>query len=205
MNRIKIASALLMVLVATTPSALADGEVSGVLGALVGGNVTLSDDLSTETSFDNALLYGVRGGWFGSRIGVEGSFTRSQTGLTAQAFGGLLEAETPTSYIEGNVVLLFLTGKVSPFVTGGAGIHRIKFEVNNLIGLADIDKLGYNFGGGVKTNFDRVTIRFDIRDHLTPLRAEDFGFLGKIAEIAGVDLNQNLHNVELSVSVGIRF
>jgi hypothetical protein len=71
--------------------------------------------------------------------------------------------------------------------------------------LADIDKLGFNFGGGVKANFDAVTIRFDIRDHLTTLRTEDFGLWGEIAEAAGVDLNQNLHNIELSVSIGVRF
>ena len=171
----------------------------------MGGNITLSDDLSTNTSFDNAVLYGVRGGWFRGRFGVEGSFIRSPTGLKGQALGGLLEAETPTTYIEGNAVLLFLTGKVSPFVTRGAGLYRIKFEVNDFFRLADIDKLGYNFGGGVKANFDPVTIRFDIRDHVTSLRTEDFGIWGEIAESAGVDLNQTLHNVELSMSVGIRF
>ena len=84
-------------------------------------------------------------------------------------------------------------------------LHRIKFEVNDFFRLADIDKLGYNFGGGVKANFDPVTIRFDIRDHVTSLRTEDFGIWGEIAESAGVDLNQTLHNVELSMSVGIRF
>jgi hypothetical protein len=205
MKRIELLFTVSITMSLTAPSALADGEVSAVLGGLVGGNITLSDDLSTDTSFDNAVLYGVRGGWFGNRFGVEGSFTRSPTGLKGQAFDGLLEAETPTTYIEGNVVLLFLTGNVSPFVTGGAGLHRIKFEVNDILGLADIDKLGYNFGGGVKANFDAVTIRFDIRDHLTTLRTEDFGILGEIAESTGVDLNQNLHNVELSVSVGVRF
>ena len=84
---------LLMIMNSITLTAFADGEVSGVLGGLVGGNITLSDDLSTNTSFDNAALYGVRGGWFGGRFGVEGSFIRSPTGLKGQAFGGLLEAE----------------------------------------------------------------------------------------------------------------
>ena len=36
----------------------------------------------------------------------------------------------------------------------------------------------------MKANLDRVTIRFDIRDHVTSLRTEDFGIWGEIAESA---------------------
>ena len=196
---------LLVVLFFSTADASAEGEVTGVIGGLLGGSFKVATDLSTETSFDNAVLYGFRGGWVGGHIGVEGSYVRSSTGLRGEAFEGLLNVETPTSYIEGNVLLLFLKGNVSPFLTGGVGLHRIKFEFNNILGSPDIDKLGYNFGGGVKANINRVTIRFDVRDHLTPLRAGDFGVLGSIAEIFGLDLDQNLHNLEVSFGVGVRF
>ena len=50
-----------------------------------------------------------------------------------------------------------------------------------------------------------MSIRFDVRDHVTPLKAEDFGQLGLIAEILGLDLDQTLHNLELSFGIGIRF
>ena len=196
---------LLAIFLLTTADASAEGEVTGVIGGLLGGSFKVATDLSTETSFDNAVLYGFRGGWVGGHIGVEGSYVRSSTGLRGEAFEGLLNVETPTSYIEGNVLLLFLKGNVSPFVTGGVGLHRIRFEFNNILGSPNIDKLGYNFGGGVKANINRVTIRFDIRDHLTPLKADDFGLLGGIAQIFGLDLDQNLHNLEVSFGVGVRF
>lgn len=196
---------LLVVFLFPADDVFADGEVTGVLGGLLGGSLKVRTDLSTETSFDNALLYGVRGGWVRGHIGVEGSYVRSSTGLRGEAFEGLLNVETPTSYIEGNVLLLFLKGNVSPFLTGGVGLHRIRFEFNNILGSPNIDKLGYNFGGGVKANFSWVTIRFDVRDHLTPLGADDFGELGSIVEIFGLDLDQNLHNLEVSFGVGVRF
>jgi hypothetical protein len=44
-----------------------------------------------------------------------------------------------------------------------------------------------------------------VRDHITPLRADDFGALGIIGEIFDVDLDQTLHNLELALSVGVRF
>jgi hypothetical protein len=195
----------LIVLLCSTAKASAQGEVTGVLGGLLGGSLIVNTDLSTQTSFDDAVLYGFRGGWVSGRFGVEGSFVRSSTGIKAEAFEGLLNVETPTTYIEGNVLLIFLKGNVSPFLTGGAGLHRIKFEFSDIIGTPNIDKLGYNFGGGVKANINRVTIRFDVRDHLTPLKAEDFGILGPIAEIFGLDLDQNLHNLEVSFGIGVRF
>jgi hypothetical protein len=197
--------AALVVLLCSTSKASAEGEVTGVIGGLLGGSLKVSTDLSTETSFNNAVLYGFRGGWVGGRLGVEGSYIRSSTGIRGEAFEGLLNLETPTTYIEGNVLLLFLKGNVSPFLTGGAGLHRIKFEFNNILGSPNIDKLGYNFGGGVKANIKRVTVRFDIRDHLTPFKAEDFGVLGPIAEIFGLDLDQDLHNLEVSFGIGVRF
>ena len=204
-SKSKILTLAMILFMLSTTDASAEGEVTGVIGALLGGKLKVDTDFSTETSFDNAVLYGFRGGWVSGRLGVEGSFVRSSTGIKAEAFEGLLNVETPTTYIEGNVLLIFLKGNVSPFITGGAGLHRIKFDFANIIETPNIDKLGFNFGGGVKANFNRVTIRFDIRDHLTPLKAEDFGILGPIAEIFGLDLDQNLHNLEVSFGIGVRF
>jgi hypothetical protein len=204
-SKVRVSIIALIILLCSVAKASAQGEVTGVIGALLGGTLKVNTDLSTETSFDNTVLYGFRGGYVRGRFGVEGSFVRSSTGIKAEAFEGLLNVETPTTYVEGNVLLIFLKGNVSPFLTGGAGLHRIKFEFANIIETPNIDKLGYNFGGGVKANINRVTIRFDIRDHLTPFKAEDFGVLGPIAEIFGLDLDQNLHNLEVSFGVGVRF
>jgi hypothetical protein len=64
---------------------------------------------------------------------------------------------------------------------------------------------GYNFGAGVKINASRVTFRLDIRDHVTGLTLDDLN-LSLIGQILGISGSQlRVHNVELSVGVGIRF
>jgi hypothetical protein len=186
-------------------TAFAQGEVSGVVGGLVGGNLDVGNDLTVDTGFNNAVLYGFRGGWYGERLGVEGGFVSSPSGLRGEALGGLVDVDTRVDFFEGNALLFFLRGNVSPFVTGGAGLHRLRFSIVDLLNTPTIKKFGYNFGGGVKANINRISIRFDVRDHVTPLKADDFGSLGLIADILGLDLDQTLHNLELSLGVGIRF
>jgi hypothetical protein len=179
--------------------------VSGVIGGLLGGNLDVRSDLSVDTGLNNGVLYGFRGGWYGERLGVEGSYVNSPSGLRGEALEGLLEVDTRVNYLEANALLFFLRGSVSPFVSGGAGIHRLRFNIIDLLETPVISKFGYNFGGGVKANINRVSIRFDIRDHVTPLKADDFGQAGLIADILGFDLDQTLHNLELGFGIGIRF
>ena len=95
-------------------------------------------------------------------------------------------------------------------VTGGAGLQSFDFHGNvDLIGadvnLATVTKLGFNFGAGVKGNLGRVTLRADVRDHLTKFQETDFGIAGAIAEALGIEFEQNVHNVEVSFGVGVRF
>jgi hypothetical protein len=196
---------ILLLFPVLSPSAFAQGEVSGVIGGLLGGNLDVRDDLTVDTGLNNAILYGFRGGWYGGRAGVEGSYVSSPSGLRGEALGGLVDVDTRVNYLEGNALVFFLGGNVSPFVTGGAGLHRIRFNIVDLLETPTINKFGFNFGGGVKANFDRLSIRFDVRDHVTSFQAEDFGQLGAIAEILGIDLDQTLHNLELGFGIGVRF
>jgi hypothetical protein len=196
---------ILGILTIFSPAAFAQGEVSGVIGGLLGGNLDVRDDLTVDTGLNNAILYGFRGGWYGGRAGLEGSYVISPSGLRGEALGGLVDVDTRVNYLEGNALIFFLGGNVSPFVTGGAGLHRIRFNIVDLLETPAINKFGFNFGGGVKANFDRISIRFDIRDHVTSFKAGDFGQLGAIAEILGIDLDQTLHNLELGFGIGIRF
>jgi hypothetical protein len=138
-------------------------------------------------------------------LGVEGGYLSSPSGLRGEALGGLVDVDTRVNYLEANALLFILRRNVSPFVTGGAGLHRLRFSIIDLVNTPTIKKFGYNFGGGVKADINRVSIRFDVRDHVTPLNADDFGTLGVIAEILGLDLDQTLHNLELSFGIGIRF
>jgi hypothetical protein len=188
-----------------SPSTFAQGEVSGVIGGLLGGNLDVRNDLTVDTGLNNAVLYGFRGGWYGGRVGVEGSYIRSPSGLRGEALGGLVDVDTRVNYLEGNALLFIVRGNVSPFVTGGAGLHSLRFNVVDLLETPAINKFGFNFGGGVKANFDRVSIRFDVRDHVTNFKAEDFGQLGLVAEILGLELDQTLHNLEVGVGFGVRF
>jgi len=57
----------------------------------------------------------------------------------------------------------------------------------------------------VKGNIGRVTIRADVRDHLTKFQETDFGIAGAIAEFLGIQFEETVHNVEVSFGVGVRF
>ncbi len=203
--RLRLLFPAFAVIFLSASTTFAQGEVSGVFGGLLGGKIEVREDLSTETRLNNAILYGLRGGWYGGRLGVEGGYVSSPSGFRGEALGGLVDIDTRINYLEGNALLFFLRGDVSPFVTGGAGLHRLRFSILDLVDTPTLSKFGYNFGGGVKANINRVSIRFDVRDHVTPLKAEDFGSLGVIADILGLDLDQTLHNLELSFGIGFRF
>ncbi len=78
-------------------------------------------------------------------------------------------------------------------------------QIDETFSLGDVNKLGYNFGGGLKFNLSRISIRAEVRDHITNLKVDDFLFDPIIGELLGIQFDQNLHNIEISGSVGIRF
>lgn len=188
--------------------AQADSEVSFVVGASVSGNISFLDEGfdfdDFQTAIKNSPLFGIRVGTYGFPIGFEGSLTYSPAALTGGVFDDLVEANTNILYAEANVLVIILPGPVSPFVTGGLGLHYLDFNVADLVTF-DNTKLGYNFGGGLKVNASRVSLRVDVRDHVTTLALDDFG-LGILGPILGLgETSARLHNVELSFGVGIRF
>ncbi len=103
---------------------------------------------------------------------------------------------------EANGMLLLIPGPVQPFLTAGGGYHSYSFA--DLAGLK-LNKFGWNFGAGLKFNISRVSLRVDIRDHLRPdISAQDLGVDEALANIIGLN-NQDLHNVELSFGLGVKF
>jgi opacity protein-like surface antigen len=118
-----------------------------------------------------------------------------------------LGVDGTVSYLEVNALLVPIPGPISPFFRAGLGMHSYKLDLNISTATAsaeDINKLGYNFGGGLKINIGHFTIRGEIVDHITTIGPDDFD-LGDLAEQLGFDDDQRVHNVEISAGIGIRF
>ena len=203
-------TAMVCGVVAVPSKALAQPEVSGVIGGMLGGDLNnlLQGTSSLKSTFDNGPLYGFRAGWMGGFIGLEGSFVLSPTGVKISANNVPAELDAKVYYGEGNILFFLLPGPVKPFLSVGAGWHSYDFDVNVGSGAssgdAKVEKVGWNFGGGLKINIKGLTLRGDVRDHITKLGPDDFD-LADIAHEIGIDDEATLHNVEISGSIGIRF
>ena len=200
---------LLLVLVAlgtATREARAEGALSFFGGANIGGDLNLltnGGDFDLATSIKNSPLFGMRVGSYGFPIGFEGSLTYSPSAL----IGGIddqIDIKTNILYVEANALVIILPGPIAPFVTGGIGVHYLNFNLADLTTTSQT-KFGWNLGGGLKINIERIQVRIDVRDHVTTLGLNDFG-LGIIGDILGLaSTDARVHNVELSFGVGIRF
>lgn len=204
----KFLAGAVLVSLAIAGAASADSEVSFVFGATISGDISVLNENfdvgDVQTAVKNSPLFGLRVGTYGFPFGIEGSLIYSPSGLTGGAFEDLIEANASILYTEANVLVLILPGPVSPYVTGGVGLHYLSFNIANLASF-DRSKFGYNFGGGVKFNASRVSLRVDLRDHVTTFGFDDLG-LGIIGDLIGLsDTETRLHNVELSFGLGIRF
>lgn len=182
-----------------------DAEVSFFLGGLIGGDLAsiLDDGFSLTGTLQNGRTYGGRVGYYPFPLGVEGSFTYSNSGLglEAELDRARVEIAARVMYFEANAILLLLPGPVQPFLTGGGGIHSYEFV--DLAGV-QLRKWGLNFGGGLKANIKRVSLRVDVRDHVTQVSTADLNIDDELAELIGVQ-SQSLHNAELSFGIGVRF
>jgi opacity protein-like surface antigen len=190
--------------------AFAGTEITGVIGGLIGGDlnsVITSNNVSISRSFNNAPVYGVRVGYNIPFVQLEGSFVASPHGLSLTLQNLPVSVDAKVYYLEANALFVPIPGLISPFFTAGVGLHHYAFalSVADFAALdTSISKVGYNFGGGVKINISQLVIRGEVRDHITKIGPEDFG-AGDIAHELGFDVQEKLHNVEISVGVGIRF
>jgi hypothetical protein len=191
--------------------ARAEWEISGAIGGISGGDLNALDADEVRRSFESSELYGARLAWIGYPFGVEASFVTSPSGLSgAVALPADLPVsvdeiaiETRVSYGEANLFVAPFPGPVTPVLTAGVGIHTFDFDVAGVL-QTGITKLGYNFGGGLRIHLGQVTLRADVRDHTTTVGLDDFG-LGSIAQVIGVEFEDTVHNVEISVGIGVRF
>lgn len=180
-------------------------EVSFFVGGLVGGDLgtLLTDGFSLSSTLENGRTYGGRMGYYTFPLGVEGSFAYSNSGvgLTSSFDDVTISLGARVMYAEVNALLLLIPGPVQPFITGGGGLHSYKFI--DLPGV-EVNKWGWNFGGGLKINIKRMSLRADVRDHLTSITAADLNIDQQLADLLGLT-SQKLHNVEISFGIGFRF
>ena len=146
-------------------------------------------------------------GWIRKFGGAEGSFVGSPSGVKISLPNQPVGVDGKVSYLEVNALLVPIPGPIPPFFRAGLGMHSYDSDLNVstvTVSGEGIKKLGYNFGGGIKINNGHFTIRGEVVDHITTIGPDDFEFGGEVAEALGLDDN-NLHNVEISTGIGIRF
>ena len=200
---VRRAAVIMMVcgsLLAVPTESFAEGEVTGVIGGMLGGDLNniLQGNLSVGGAWENGPLYGVRFGWVARFFGVEGSFVTSPSGIGIDVGGA--EVDAKVYYLEASAMVIPIPGPISPFFAAGVGMHSYSFDEG---AGEDRQKMGFVWGGGLKVNIKALTLRFDVRDHMTKLEPGDFG-LAPPGIIDFVD-DATLHNVELSAGIGIRF
>jgi len=193
---VAVAGVVGLVLAAPTEARADGGEFTFSVGALLGDDLDLGVS-ALEAGFDDSPLYGGRLGWYGWPLGFEGSVMYSPSGLSGRVGVEVGELDARVLYAEANLVLVLIPGPVSPFVTGGIGLHSIALDDDDF----EHDGFGYNFGGGVKAAIGPVGLRVDVRDHVTSFDVED---LVEPLEIL-VTEDATLHNIEVSAGVSIRF
>jgi opacity protein-like surface antigen len=179
------------------PARAQSTEATFAIGALLGDDIDLDLDIINDAraSFDNAPLYGGRLGWYGFPLGVEASVLYSPTGVTTEpAF--LEPSSSSILYAEVNALLIIIPGPVSPFVTGGVGVHRVNFEFVD-VGSLDETAFGWNWGGGVKIRIGPIAVRGDLRDHITRFESDDV--------LALLGTSNTFHNWEASAGIGVAF
>ena len=174
--------------------------VTFVLGTMIGDSLSevLQVRLGRLTEgFKNSPILGGRMGWSLFPFAVEGSLLYSPSAIDStggDSFGaGIMYAEVEAQ-------MLILPGPVSPFFGGGIGLHSIKLQVG---ATPRETVIGYVFGGGLKATFGTLGLRVDIKDHITPLKITELD--PNFVDALGTAVSNNLHNIEFSGGVTIKF
>lgn len=191
---------VLSVLLVPLAAQAQNAEATFAIGALLGDDINLDLDLfdDARASFDTSPIYGGRLGWYGFPLGVEGSVMYSPAGVTVSS--DLIEpTNTSIVYAEANVLLIIIPGPVQPFVTGGVGVHRIKFDFDDIDEVETLSEtaFGWNWGGGLKIKIGPIAVRGDVRDHITKFESDDV--------LALLGTGSTFHNWEASAGIGVVF
>jgi len=175
-------------------------EFTFSLGSLLTDDSPYAGEVELRRPDEYSLLVAGRLGSYQGRVGFEGSITYAAKALRIGLFDGALAFDARAVFAELNVLVNVLQGSFQPFVTAGLGAHV--YELTDINGDRAV-KFGYNFGAGLRYVSGSFVFRGDVRDHVTNLDISDFGF-GLENVIVG-DRSATVHNIELSVGVGVIF
>lgn len=200
-RRLLVSLLLISTVMLLVPRPAAAGpEVTFVLGAMIGDS--FSDVLQVRPNnltegFKNAPIFGGRLGWSAFPFAVEGSLLYSPSAMTIGNIGSL---DANLVYAEAELQIVVLPGPLSPFFSGGIGIHSIQLKVPTV---PRETVVGYVFGGGLKAALGSVGLRVDIKDHISPLDVTELS--PQFLQVTGLAENTNVHNWELSGGLTVRF
>lgn len=180
--------------------AAAGPELTFTLGAMIGDSLTDVLQIRPQNlaeGFKNAPIFGGRVGWSAFPFALEGSLLYSPSAINIANLGSI---SANLVYAEAEVQILILPGPVTPFIGGGIGIHSMQLTTLNI---PRETMLGYVFGGGLKVAVGTLGLRVDLKDHITPLDVTKLG--SQFLQIVGIAENTNVHNVEISGGITIKF
>lgn len=157
MNKLRQVVLALVIIMATTAQALAQGYFSPMLGFNFGG-VSGCPELRDCT--DDQKTFSIAGGKFGTIVGAE-----AEVAYSPDFFGEAAGLSSSVLTMMGNVMLGPKAGPVRPYLLAGAGIMQPHFELKTSSVLTMHDTvLGYAIGGGVFALLgDRFGVRGDLR------------------------------------------
>jgi hypothetical protein len=109
----------------------------------------------------SALVYGASAGWMGGRIGFEGDIADVPDFFEPNGF--LTHRRVIT--VMGNALYRFWTGGAAQaYAAGGAGIVRPHLAEAGDLAVLEVNKFGFNVGGGIIGHFSEHTgLRGDVR------------------------------------------
>jgi hypothetical protein len=157
MNKLRQLVLALVMIMATTAQARAQGYISPMLGFNFGG---VSGCPGLRDCSDDQKNFSIAGGKFGTIFGLE-----AEVATSPDFFGEAAGLSAGVTTWMGNVMLGPRAGPVRPYVLAGVGIMQTHFELSTPSVLTTHDTvLGYAIGGGVFALLgDRFGVRGDLR------------------------------------------
>ena len=144
----------LCAVLATASSALAQPRsswfVSPFIGLSTGGDATVE-----------APVMGLSTGWVGRRLGVEGEIADAPEFFEQDGFR---TDRRVTTLMATALYVPWTAGALSVYGAGGLGLVRPRLAEAGDLARVEIEKLGFNAGGGVMARFSgRAGVRGDVR------------------------------------------
>jgi len=158
-----------IVVLATLVAALSIPSISAAQTPSTGwfASPFISGSFGGDTT-ESAPFYGASAGWMGSRLGLEGEVANAPDFFEPTGF--LTERRVMT--VMGNAFYRFWTlrprsgqaGGAHAYAAGGAGLVRPHVAEAGDLSVIDVNKFGFNVGGGLIGHFSGHTgVRGDVR------------------------------------------